>query len=110
MPRESQRRRVCFVTGTRAEFGLMQSTLRALRDHPRIELQLIATGLHTQRPHRSMLKEIRDGGWKIDAMVPWREDASPSGIAREMGKVAGTIGRAIRSARERHHPHRGRPR
>mgnify|MGYP003880891983 CR=1 FL=1 len=30
-PEPTARRRVCFVTGTRAEFGLMASTLAALR-------------------------------------------------------------------------------
>ena len=85
MPRKAKRRRVCFVTGTRAEFGLMQSTLRALRDHHAIELQLIATGLHAQPSHRAMRDEIGRAGWKIDAMVPWDEDARPIGIARAMG-------------------------
>jgi UDP-hydrolysing UDP-N-acetyl-D-glucosamine 2-epimerase len=85
MPRKHERRRVCFVTGTRAECGLMRSSLCALRDHPAIELQIIATGSHTQRGRGDTLKEMRRDGWTIDATVPWKDDTSPVGIARAMG-------------------------
>jgi hypothetical protein len=51
--------RVCFVTGTRAEFGLMRSTLRAIAAHPKLQLQIIATGMHLDRRHGDGLKEIR---------------------------------------------------
>lgn len=88
MPRKC--RRVCFVTGTRAEFGLMQSTLRALRDHPDLELQIIATGLHTQPQHRPMLEELRRS-WKLNALASWKADSSPGGIARAMGSVTAKL-------------------
>ena len=38
-------RNICFVTGTRAEFGLMQTTLRAIDAHRKLNLQIIATGM-----------------------------------------------------------------
>ena len=44
--RGRERRRIAVVTGTRAEFGLLGSTLRALRDHPKAQLQLVVTGMH----------------------------------------------------------------
>jgi GDP/UDP-N,N'-diacetylbacillosamine 2-epimerase (hydrolysing) len=69
----------------------MQSTLRALRDHPAIELQLIATGLHAQPLHRAMREEIGRAGWEIDALVPWDQDASPVGIARAMGLATASL-------------------
>jgi UDP-N-acetylglucosamine 2-epimerase len=43
------RRRICFVTGTRAEYGLMRSTLRAIAAHPNVQLQIVATGMHLDR-------------------------------------------------------------
>ena len=38
------RRRICYISGTRADFGLMQATLQAIHDDPRLELGIIATG------------------------------------------------------------------
>src|SRR5690348_568240 len=70
------RRHICFVTGTRAEYGLMRSTLRAIADHPTLQLQLVATGMHLSRSRGRSLDEIRKDGWKVDAVVPWPEQRS----------------------------------
>ncbi len=70
------RRRICFVTGTRAEYGLMRSTMRAIADHPKLQLQLVATGMHLSRSRGRSLDEIRKDGWKIDAIVPWADQES----------------------------------
>src|SRR5438270_13176784 len=65
-------RRICFVTGTRAEFGLMEGVLRAVRGHPKLRLQLVVTGMHLDRGHGRTIEQVRAGGWRIDATVPWR--------------------------------------
>jgi UDP-hydrolysing UDP-N-acetyl-D-glucosamine 2-epimerase len=79
MPRK---RRICFVTGTRAEFGLMRSTLEAIRAHPKLELQLIVTGMHLDRRYGKSIDDIRGEGWKVDAIVPWKGDvAEATGFA-----------------------------
>jgi UDP-N-acetylglucosamine 2-epimerase (non-hydrolysing)/GDP/UDP-N,N'-diacetylbacillosamine 2-epimerase (hydrolysing) len=69
MPRK---RTICYVTGTRADFGLMQSTLRAIRSHPNLRMQLIATGMHLDPAHGRTINQIRKDGWTIDATVPWK--------------------------------------
>ncbi|GIW74975.1 MAG: UDP-N,N'-diacetylbacillosamine 2-epimerase (hydrolyzing) [Phycisphaerae bacterium] len=66
------RRRVCYVTGTRAEFGLMQTVLQAIRDHPRLDLQLVVTGMHLSRSHGQSIRQIRHY-WSIDSVVPWKD-------------------------------------
>ena len=67
-----RRRRILYVTGTRAEFGLMAETLRAIRDHKQLELQLVVTGMHLSRSHGYTMDGIRKDGWTIDATVPWK--------------------------------------
>lgn len=83
--RREPRRKICFVTGTRAEFGLMASTLAAIRAHEALELQLVVTGQHTQPSRGNTLRTIRRDGWPVDAVVRWPDDESPSGIARTTG-------------------------
>src|SRR5690349_8725867 len=73
MPRK---RRICFVTGTRAEFGLMRSTLEAIRAHPKLELQLVVTGMHLDPSHGRSLDQIRKDGWNVNAVVPWKGDVA----------------------------------
>jgi GDP/UDP-N,N'-diacetylbacillosamine 2-epimerase (hydrolysing) len=66
------KRTICFVTGTRADFGLMQSTLRAIAAHPNLRLQIIATGMHLDPAHGRTINQIRRDGFTIDATVPWK--------------------------------------
>ena len=40
------KRKICVVTGTRAEYGLFYWTLKELQEDPDIELQIIVTGMH----------------------------------------------------------------
>jgi UDP-hydrolysing UDP-N-acetyl-D-glucosamine 2-epimerase len=80
-----RRRRICFVSGTRAEFGLMRSTLRAIREHPKLQLQLVITGMHLDRTRGRSIDEVRRDGWKIDATVPWKPSSSPVQSARQTG-------------------------
>ena len=83
----SDRRRICFVTGTRAEFGLMKSVLRRIKDHPRLVLQIVATGMHLDNSRGSSLDEIKADGWKIDAIVPWAKAYSQSQTAVATGRA-----------------------
>lgn len=38
--------KICVVTGTRAEYGLLQWLMKAIQDNPDLELQVIVTGAH----------------------------------------------------------------
>ena len=76
-------RTVCFVTGTRAEFGLMTSTLRALDAHSHLRLQIVATGMHLSETHGRTLDGLRRDGWRIDRVVPWPD--APVAAATGLG-------------------------
>ncbi len=78
-------RRVCFVTGTRAEFGLMGSTLVALREQPGVELQLVATGMHLDPSRGQTVEEIRRQGWAVDAEVLWPPGVGAGHVAQATG-------------------------
>ena len=90
-------RRVCFVTGTRAEFGLMRSTLAAVRDHPALELQVVATGMHLDPSRGRTLDAITAGGWRVDRVVDWPAggEAAAALVARHTGAAMAGIASAI---------------
>lgn len=62
-------RKVCVVTGTRAEFGLLRWLMGEIRNYPELELQVIATGMHLSPEFGSTYREIEEAGFKIDARV-----------------------------------------
>jgi len=54
------------VTGTRAEFGLLLSVMRAIKANPYLELRTIVTGTHLTT---GTWRDVRDAGFEIDAKV-----------------------------------------
>lgn len=62
-------RRICVVTGTRAEFGLLRTLLTELKNAPDIELQIVATGAHLSPGHGYTIDEIRAEGFAVDEQV-----------------------------------------
>ena len=56
-------RKICVVTGTRAEYGLLHRLLLILKNDPQIELQLVVTGSHLSPRHGMTVDEIESDGF-----------------------------------------------
>src|SRR6266487_7063730 len=91
----TERRRVCFVTGTRAEFGLMDSVLRAIQRSPKLDLQIIATGMHLDRSRGRTIEQIGRERREIDAVVPWQAQSDAASTARSTGLAIAGLTRAF---------------
>lgn len=63
------RRRICVVTGTRAEYGLLRWIMRRIADSESLELQVVATGTHLSHQFGYTVEEIRRDGFAIAAEV-----------------------------------------
>lgn len=81
-------RHICYVTGTRADFGLMQTSLKAIQAHPDLDLDLMVTGMHLSAAHGHTVQEIRDAGLPIRAEFPVPLDpATGATMARNLGRM-----------------------
>lgn len=84
----SNRRRICYLTGTRADFGLMQSTLTAIHTHPTLALDIVATGMHLSAAHGNTVDEIAAAGLPVSArVVVDMGDATGATMARNIGTM-----------------------
>ena len=63
-------RKICVVTGTRAEYGLLSRLMRMIRDSQETQLQVIATNMHLSPKYGNTYKEIENDGFTIDRKVP----------------------------------------
>jgi GDP/UDP-N,N'-diacetylbacillosamine 2-epimerase (hydrolysing) len=63
-------RRILYLSGTRADFGLMQSTLRRVQSTPGLELQVAVTGTHLSREHGYTVDEVKASGLPVIAEIP----------------------------------------
>jgi UDP-hydrolysing UDP-N-acetyl-D-glucosamine 2-epimerase len=94
------RRRVCVVTGTRAEYGLLTWLMRALQTYQSVELQIIVTGAHLSPAHGMTVDAIIADGFIVSDRVPIQlGDDSAAGVTKSLGLA--TLGFADSLARLR---------
>ena len=84
-------RRVAVVTGTRAEYGLLHSTMGAIKCHPGLRLQVVVTGMHLLKKFGHTIDDIIADGRRVDARVPMqsgRDDRLDQAVGLSRG-IAG---------------------
>lgn len=89
-------RKICYITGTRADFGLMRSTLETIRDHEALDLSVIVTGMHLSPLYGHTVDEIEAAELRIAARAPVPlEPASGATMARNIGLMLGAFTDAL---------------
>ena len=84
-------KKICVVTGSRAEYGLMSRMMRLIRDDDDLQLQIIATNMHLSPEFGLTYKEIEADGFTIDKKVNMLLSSdTANAIAKSVG--LGTIG------------------
>lgn len=79
------KRKICVVTGTRAEYGLLYWLMREIEADNELELQLIVTGMHLSPEFGLTYKEI-EKEFKIDKKIEMLLSSDTSvGISKSMG-------------------------
>ena len=63
------KRKICVVTGTRAEYGLLYWLMKEINDDDAMELQLVVTGMHLYAEFGNTYKQIESDGFTIDKKV-----------------------------------------
>ena len=85
------KRKICVVTGSRADYGLMYWLLKDLQADPEIELQLVVTAMHLSAEFGSTWRKIEEDGLNIIRRVDMLLSGdSPVAISKSIG--LGVIG------------------
>ena len=80
------KKKICVVTGTRAEFGLMYWIMKLLQEDEEIDLQLIVTGMHLSPEFGLTFQDIEKAGFRIDKKIEMLLSSdSEIGISKSMG-------------------------
>lgn len=78
-------RKICVVTGSRAEYGLLRRLLEEIRGDGELELQLAVTGMHLAPEFGLTVGEIEADGFPIAARVEMLLSSdTPVGIAKSV--------------------------
>lgn len=79
-------KKICIVTATRAEYGLLKPLMELINNSDEVELQIIATGAHLSPEFGLTYKQIEKDGFKINRKVEMLLSSdTPSSIVKTMG-------------------------
>jgi len=79
-------KKICVVTGTRAEYGLLRRVMDGIRKSPLLELQIIATGMHLSPEFGMTFEEIEADGFHINCKVEMLMSSDTVvGVTKSMG-------------------------
>ncbi|HEC18697.1 MAG TPA: UDP-N-acetylglucosamine 2-epimerase (hydrolyzing) [Gammaproteobacteria bacterium] len=90
------KRRICAVTGSRADYGLLAWTLREMLADPALELQLAVTGTHLSPDFGNTVRQIEADGIPIATRIDMQlTDDSGCAIGQALGRAVSGFAEAL---------------
>ena len=90
------KRKICVVTGSRADYGLLRLVMKGIKAEPSLTLQIIATGMHLSPTFGLTNKEIESDGFEVDRKVACLSSSdSPLDIAEATAKALSGCAKAF---------------
>ena len=81
-------KKICVVTATRAEYGLLYPVLKLINDDKELELQLVVSGTHLSYKYGYTKNEIINDGFSIAAEIDILQDSEKENdVSVVMGNV-----------------------
>ncbi len=78
-------KKLCVITTTRAEYGLLFWLMKGIQEDPEYQLQIVATGTHLSAEFGSTIDQIREDGFHIDRSFNMElKDDSATGITNSL--------------------------
>ena len=79
-------KKICVITGTRAEYGLLYWTMKQIQEASDLELQICVTGMHLAPEFGLTYKEIEKDGFSINEKIEILLSSDTSvGVSKSMG-------------------------
>jgi UDP-hydrolysing UDP-N-acetyl-D-glucosamine 2-epimerase len=90
------KRKICVITGTRAEYGLLYWLMKEIESDPDLALQLVVTGTHLSAAFGKTVTLIEEDGFNVDARIDLEiGDDPPTSIVRSLGLAVIGMGQAF---------------
>lgn len=92
-------RKILYISGTRADYGLMRQVLKKLEKSQRIDLELVITGMHLMEEFGMTINEIRKDGFKIhEIKVDFTDDNKFSAV-KFIGNFILSLGNVVKTVK-----------
>ena len=85
-------KRICVVTGTRAEYGLLRTFMQEITQHEALDLSLVVTGSHLANSTGATIDEVNQDAFPVVAKIPILSDAHGElDVAKATGKAISNL-------------------
>jgi UDP-hydrolysing UDP-N-acetyl-D-glucosamine 2-epimerase len=79
-------RKILYISGSRADYGLMRETLFKIKKHPNLDLEIVVTGMHLMPEFGKTINEIKKDRFKIHKINAIYEEDNKESMAKFLGK------------------------
>ncbi len=86
--------KICFITGSRAEYGLLYWVMKSIQTSPDFQLQLIVTNMHLSHKFGYTINEIIKDGFKVDSRIPLSDEDNELALSESLGILMKEYGRS----------------
>jgi GDP/UDP-N,N'-diacetylbacillosamine 2-epimerase (hydrolysing) len=96
----SMKRKICLVTGSRAEYGLLRNIIKLIKLESTMQLQIITTGSHLTEKFGSTYTEILEDGLDIDFKIDILSNViNEQTTSIAMGKVQAGVSKILQETK-----------
>lgn len=93
-------KKICILTGSRAEYGLLKPVIEAVSSHAGLKLHLIAAGMHLSREFGHSATEIKKDGFTVRKYIRMNPpDDTSLGMVKAIGRGIRELGDAFSELR-----------
>lgn len=91
------KRKIAYITGTRADYGLMRSVLYQIHNHEALSLDIIVTGMHLMDEFGMTVDEIKKDGFNYHIVDVHYDDDTKDSMALFIGNFIQHLAPLIRT-------------
>lgn len=88
--------KICFITGSRSEYGLLSHLIKAAKNDPYFEVKIIATCMHLSKEFGYTIEEIEKDGFYVDEKLETLLSSdTPVGMVKSFSLTAMSVCEAL---------------
>ncbi len=80
--------KIAWLTTSRADWGICLPLIHKLKNHPNVDLEVIATGAHLMMEHGNTIEEVRKLGLRVHEVPVVLDGKNAESVAKSYGAVA----------------------
>ena len=89
-------RKILYISGTRADYGLMRETLFSIKTNPSLKIEIAVTGMHLMSEFGRTIDEIKKDGFKIHKIEAIYKKDDKESMAIFIGEMIQLLAKAIK--------------